>query len=119
MAQDVMVRCVDCGAEFEFTTREQLYYQEQGWNPPRRCKTCRAKRKPASADAYNSRDAANEKPTSTETERADSGDTSALHQKFRVNCSSCGIETSVPFKPDPKRPAFCKACLAKSKAGKR
>ena len=119
MAQDVMVRCVDCGAEFEFTTREQLYYQEQGWNPPRRCKTCRAKRKPASGDPYNSREAATEKQPPAELAGAVSEDGSPLHQKFRVNCSSCGIETSVPFKPDPKRPAFCKACLAKSKAGKK
>lgn len=117
MAQDVMVRCVDCGAEFEFTTREQLYYQDQGWDSPRRCKACRAKRKPATTE-YNSRDFTNDKSTPIELHR-DAFEVPAVHQKFRVNCSTCGIETSVPFKPDPKRPAFCKACLAKSKAGKR
>ncbi|MCW8132219.1 MAG: hypothetical protein KIS92_17865, partial [Planctomycetota bacterium] len=29
---------------------------------------------------------------------------------FKVVCSSCGVETSVPFKPDPNRPIYCRNC---------
>ncbi|MFW0837836.1 MAG: type IV secretory system conjugative DNA transfer family protein [Candidatus Komeilibacteria bacterium] len=37
---------------------------------------------------------------------------------FKANCSRCGIETSVPFKPDGVRPIFCPDCLKLFKAGK-
>ncbi|MFA5086814.1 MAG: CxxC-x17-CxxC domain-containing protein [Candidatus Paceibacterota bacterium] len=30
-----------------------------------------------------------------------------------AECSNCGKQMKVPFKPDPKRPAYCKACLKK------
>ncbi|KKG10703.1 CxxC-x17-CxxC domain-containing protein [Methanosarcina sp. 2.H.A.1B.4] len=26
-------------------------------------------------------------------------------------CSDCGVETEVPFKPDPERPVYCRDCL--------
>ena len=28
----------------------------------------------------------------------------------KVNCSKCGEETEVPFKPDGVRPVYCKEC---------
>ena len=37
--------CQDCGKEFEFTVREQEFYQEKGFSEPKRCKECREKRK--------------------------------------------------------------------------
>ncbi len=30
-----------------------------------------------------------------------------------VKCAECEVETSVPFKPTPGRPAYCRDCLAK------
>ncbi len=30
---------------------------------------------------------------------------------FKTDCWSCGIDISVPFEPDGKRPTFCKECL--------
>ena len=38
--------------------------------------------------------------------------------KYRVNCSNCGTETSVPFKPDGVRPVYCKICLEAEKQKK-
>ena len=29
---------------------------------------------------------------------------------FRAVCSDCGRECEVPFKPDPERPVYCRAC---------
>jgi len=37
--------------------------------------------------------------------------------KFPIVCSSCGQEKTVPFKPEPGRPAYCKECIAKIKSG--
>jgi CxxC-x17-CxxC domain-containing protein len=37
--------------------------------------------------------------------------------KFAAICSSCKKETTVPFKPEPGRPVYCKECVAKIKSG--
>jgi len=37
--------------------------------------------------------------------------------KFPIICSNCGKQGSVPFKPEPGRPAYCKECIAKIKSG--
>jgi CxxC-x17-CxxC domain-containing protein len=34
-------------------------------------------------------------------------------EMFDAKCSICGKDTSVPFKPDGKRPIYCKTCIAK------
>ncbi len=36
---------------------------------------------------------------------------------FETVCSNCGKTTSVPFKPDGKRPVYCLECLRKIEAG--
>ncbi len=38
-------------------------------------------------------------------------------EKFAIICSLCGLEKSVPFKPEPGRPVYCKECTAKIKSG--
>jgi len=43
--QDQLLNCSDCGAEFAFTGRDQAFYRERGFAPPRRCRNCRQKRK--------------------------------------------------------------------------
>ncbi len=35
----------------------------------------------------------------------------APREMHKVTCSDCGIETEVPFKPDPERPVYCRECL--------
>ena len=32
-------------------------------------------------------------------------------EMFSTNCSACGVDVQVPFKPDGKRPVFCSDCL--------
>ena len=39
--------------------------------------------------------------------------------KYTVNCSRCGVETKISFKPDGVRPVFCKECLSVSREKKR
>ena len=42
---DVKIKCVDCGETFVFSEREQKFYEEKGFIPPKRCKFCRNTRK--------------------------------------------------------------------------
>jgi hypothetical protein len=44
----ILIKCKDCGSEFEFTTIEQEFFAKQknkggtfGWPPPVRCLKCR------------------------------------------------------------------------------
>ncbi|MGE5418516.1 MAG: CxxC-x17-CxxC domain-containing protein [Accumulibacter sp.] len=37
----------------------------------------------------------------------------APREMHRTKCSDCGVETEVPFKPDPERPVYCRECLPK------
>lgn len=34
---------------------------------------------------------------------------------FSAVCANCGKKTTVPFKPDPNRPVYCKDCFAKNR----
>lgn len=43
--QDRLLRCTNCGREFEFTAGEQQLYQERGMVEPELCKDCRRARK--------------------------------------------------------------------------
>lgn len=47
---DQTLVCVGCQDEFEFTERDQEFYEEKGYTPPKRCKTCRAKKKAERAE---------------------------------------------------------------------
>jgi len=85
MYEDEKMICEDCGAEFVFTQGEQEFFAEKGLvNKPKRCPDCRKNRR----------------------------------QKFKkkmhtVNCSECGAETKVPFKPIEGKPVYCKECYKK------
>jgi CxxC-x17-CxxC domain-containing protein len=34
---------------------------------------------------------------------------------YKITCADCGIEAEVPFKPDGKRPVYCRECYLKRK----
>lgn len=49
--KDKKLICQDCGTEFVFTSGEQAFYKEKGIeNEPKRCKTCRDKKRSAKAN---------------------------------------------------------------------
>lgn len=55
--KDIVIECQDCHKEFIFSVRDQLFYQEQGFDhQPKRCRDCRDRRKKerASRDQQNS-----------------------------------------------------------------
>ncbi len=42
---DKTLRCVDCGNEFSFSEKDQEFYNQRGFQEPKRCKDCRDKRR--------------------------------------------------------------------------
>jgi CxxC-x17-CxxC domain-containing protein len=93
---DRFLKCSDCGNDFVFTAGEQLFfYDKQFKNDPKRCKLCKAKRSGQGRSA-NPNAAAGIPFSRTET---------------RTECSACGIETTVPFKPTQGRPVLCRSCF--------
>lgn len=50
MMPDKMLHCGDCGQAFEWTERDQEFYESKGYEPPKRCRPCRDKRKKAFAE---------------------------------------------------------------------
>ena len=92
--QDRNLKCVDCGQDFVFTAGEQLFFHDKQFkNEPKRCKACKGK----SAQSLGLQQD-NYKKVET-----------------RTNCSGCGKETTVPFKPTQGRPVFCRECFQASK----
>ena len=93
--QDKNLNCVDCGTEFLWTAGEQLFFADKNFkNEPKRCKSCKAKRASRPAGAAGM---ARERVETT------------------TNCSACGKETTVPFRPTQGRPVFCRECFQQRK----
>jgi len=97
--QDKSLNCVDCGTEFIWTAGEQLFFADKNFkNEPKRCKSCKAKRasRPATGGGAGSTMGRERVETTT-------------------NCSACGKETTVPFRPTQGRPVFCRECFQSRK----
>jgi CxxC-x17-CxxC domain-containing protein len=91
--QDKMLKCIDCGADFVFTSGEQLFFHDKQFrNEPKRCKSCKAKRVAVLGIAP----IAHRSSSRTET---------------HAICSTCGKETTVPFRPTQGRPVLCRECF--------
>jgi CxxC-x17-CxxC domain-containing protein len=89
--QDKLLKCIDCGADFVFTAGEQLFFHDKQFkNEPKRCKPCKTKR-------------------AQQLGIANSGNYPKV--ETRTTCSSCGKDTTVPFKPTQGRPVFCRECF--------
>jgi CxxC-x17-CxxC domain-containing protein len=92
---DRLLACADCGRDFIFTAGEQLFFFDKQFKyDPKRCKRCKSKRAGTGLKAGTGRAAAGLSRTETRTE-----------------CSACGIETTVPFKPTQGRPVLCRQCF--------
>lgn len=89
--QDKTLTCKDCDSDFVFSASEQEFYAEKGFqNEPQRCPSCRKVRKQRT------------------TSNSSSG---GQRQMFSATCSSCGVQTQVPFKPNGTKPVYCRDCF--------
>ena len=94
--QDRTLACADCASPFIFTAGEQLFFSEKQFkNDPKRCKPCKSRRSGLAAVANGT------SPTPVGIARTET----------RTQCSDCGIETTVPFKPTQGRPVLCRQCF--------
>ena len=94
---DRILICSDCHGEFIFTAGEQLFFHDKQFkNDPKRCKPCKSRRSGLSAVANGSTGPAAAGLSRTET---------------RTECSECGVQTTVPFKPTQGRPVLCRQCF--------
>ncbi len=93
--EDKTITCDDCGEEFVHSADDQQRYAERGFeHEPKRCRECREKRKSKSGGGGGDR---------------------PHRESFDAVCASCGVQTTVPFKPDPERPVFCRDCYRSRK----
>jgi CxxC-x17-CxxC domain-containing protein len=86
--QDQNLSCADCGADFTFTAAEQAFFADKGFSSPKRCPTCRDKKKQ---------------------------ERQSNRQFTKVTCAQCGVETEVPFVPRNDRPVLCRDCFSKER----
>jgi CxxC-x17-CxxC domain-containing protein len=95
---DRLLNCSDCHGEFVFTAGEQLFFHDKQFkNDPKRCKPCKSRRSGLSAAANG----ATTGPASAGLSRTET----------RTECSECGVQTTVPFKPTQGRPVLCRQCF--------
>ena len=97
---DQTLVCADCATNFTFTASEQDFFAQKGFNPPRRCKSCRDAAKAAKGHGGGSygggRDSYGSRPQ---------------REMHDVTCAGCGTATQVPFKPSGERPVYCRNCF--------
>ncbi len=43
--QDEVITCKDCGLDFTYAVEEQRFFEEKGFQPPKRCPDCRRKKR--------------------------------------------------------------------------
>src|SRR5436305_6398332 len=95
--QDRILTCVDCGGEFVWTAGEQLFFADKNFkNEPKRCKGCKAKR-------------------ASRPSTCDGGIIARERVETTTNCSACGKETTVPFRPTTGRTVFGRECFQSRK----
>lgn len=100
---DKILVCKDCNEEFYFTAGEQAFYQEKKFtNVPMRCSDCRNRRKKKALEL--NLPSVQNLPTPP-----------VLKEHTPIVCSKCGKHTTVPFRPQVDRPAYCKECYVKLK----
>jgi CxxC-x17-CxxC domain-containing protein len=88
--------CKDCGAPFDFTVRDQMFYAEKGFeNEPQRCRDCRTARK---------------------SQRGGASGAGGTREMFDAVCAQCGESTTVPFRPSGDRPVYCRTCFTAQNA---
>ena len=101
MYTDKSLKCVDCGAEFVFSSGEQERFAQLGFtNEPKRCAPCRAAKKATG----NGRRSA---------ERTAFAPASAKREMSPAVCADCRTETQVPFSPRGDRPVYCSDCFSR------
>jgi len=101
MPSDIILRCRDCGRDFEFTVGEQEFYASRGLtNQPSRCPECRSARKTQQGGGSYGGHSRSQ----------------GARQMYQATCANCGRETQVPFQPRGDRPVYCSECFGQQRS---
>lgn len=91
--QDRTMKCKECGNDFVFTSGEQAFYAEKGFeNEPTRCPDCRRMKKRERSMGRRDR------------------------RLYDAVCAECGQKAQVPFQPNGQKPVYCRECFQKKQA---
>jgi len=85
----------DCKKTFSLTSGEIEFYVQRDFSLPKRCKPCRHARK-----NKNFPDGKTSVPKVTV----------VTPSAADITCSNCGRNATVPFRPIPNKPVYCKIC---------
>ncbi len=105
MATEKFIQCSACGNEFSFSVEEQEFYQSRGFQDPRKCKPCRDAAKASRGGGGGGRGFSR---------GGGGGGYGGQRQMYPATCSSCGIQTQVPFQPNGSKPVYCRDCYQSS-----
>ncbi len=115
---DKTLTCRDCGTAFTFTSGEQEFYAQKGFeNEPTRCPECRQTRKAgrnSGGGGYSSNDSyggGNSYGGGGGGYSSDRGQ----REMHTTTCSSCGKDAQVPFIPSGDKPVYCSDCFQSRK----
>ena len=138
--EDKNIQCSDCGDEFVHPAEDQARYAERGFNDPKRCRPCRAKRKAESGSGSGGGGGPRGGGGGGGGGYGGGGQGGGGHsggghggggggggyggggggggrsfdrprESFEVQCAECGVQTTVPFKPRGDRPVYCRDCF--------
>ncbi len=122
---DKTLTCRDCGNPFTFTTGEQEFYAQKGFdNEPTRCADCRRTRKAQRSEGGYGNDRGGDSYGGGYSSggggySSGGGGGGSYGRTERVQhqtvCSSCGKQTTVPFVPRGDRPVYCNECFAQQR----
>lgn len=101
MLTERQIQCQACGTDFTFTVEEQEFYQEKGFQEPKKCKPCRAAAKQSRGGFGGGRRGGG---------GGGGGYGRAPRQMYDAVCASCGTQTQVPFQPNGSKPVYCREC---------
>jgi CxxC-x17-CxxC domain-containing protein len=108
LAVNVTLTCIECGVGFIFTASDQDYFRAKDYSSPTRCKTCRVIHKNRLAEA---------EAATVSTDPTGSGPTPVIlptekQERWPITCSKCKQPDTLPFMPQPGRPAYCRSCYS-------
>jgi len=95
--RDKVLKCIDCGTDFVFTAGEQLFFHDKKFTTNQTLQKLQGQTS-LRARIGVARFAAR---------------TLVREDRNRTNCSQCGKDTTVPFRPTQGRPVLCRDCFSR------
>ncbi|MFH1727057.1 MAG: zinc-ribbon domain containing protein [Pseudomonadota bacterium] len=104
-----VLTCISCNKDFSYTDAEQKYYKEKEYEEPKRCPSCRKRRK--QSKNFNSQHGDDGNSTNGNSAAVPNEAGSQQRKRYyRCKCYSCGADTVVYHRHSYANPALCEGC---------